>query len=221
MVDAIGPEFVSVRGAEDLVAGELRSDDLSDDVLVGEADDQAVLGRVVLVLGLGDEALASVIVGLAGAATLVLYLVAAGGKNVSTGQYADRWEECSPEVGRVLLKLGLLQKSTSQQPSVPYRSILRRLSLRRAGDAPHGVTTYERHVGDGHSRCCLRRRSKESILEIPYIRKPGCACRRCGSSRDRKSWQWGTFPVSLQLQPQPRWSNHICKDHALLYLGTP
>jgi hypothetical protein len=74
--DAIALELVTVGRDEDLVAGELRGDDLSDDVLVGEADDQAVLGSVVLVLGLGDEALAGVVVGLAGLATLVLSLVA-------------------------------------------------------------------------------------------------------------------------------------------------
>lgn len=37
---------------------------LADDVLVGEADDEPVLGRVVLVLGLGHEPLARVVVGL-------------------------------------------------------------------------------------------------------------------------------------------------------------
>lgn len=48
-----------------------------DDVAVGEPDDQAVLGRIVLVLGLGDEALASVVVGLARLSALVLGLEAA------------------------------------------------------------------------------------------------------------------------------------------------
>ena len=40
-------------------------DDLADDVLVGEADDEAVLGRIVLVLGLGDQPLTRIVVGYA------------------------------------------------------------------------------------------------------------------------------------------------------------
>lgn len=48
-----------------------------DDVSVGEADDQAVLGRIVLVLGLGDQALAGIVVGLALLPPLVLGLEAA------------------------------------------------------------------------------------------------------------------------------------------------
>ena len=75
--DAVALELVGVGGDEDLVAGDLRGDDLGDDVLVGEADDEAVLGRIVLVLGLGDEALAGVVVGLTRPAALVLDLVAA------------------------------------------------------------------------------------------------------------------------------------------------
>jgi hypothetical protein len=50
-------------GHEDLVTTNLGVDDLADDVLVGEADDEAVLGRIVLVLGLGDQPLTSVVVG--------------------------------------------------------------------------------------------------------------------------------------------------------------
>lgn len=76
VLDAVGAELVGVGGGEDLVAGDLRGHDLSDDVLVGEADDETVLGRIVLVLGLGDEALAGVVVGLAGLSALVLCLVA-------------------------------------------------------------------------------------------------------------------------------------------------
>lgn len=76
MADAVALELVGVGGDEDLVANDLGADDLADDVLVGEADDQAVLGRVVFVLRLGGEALAGVVVGLAGSAALVLDLVA-------------------------------------------------------------------------------------------------------------------------------------------------
>jgi hypothetical protein len=68
---------VGVGGHEDLVARDLGADNLHDDVLVGEAHYQAVLGRIVLVLGLVDEALAGIVVGLAGASALVLGLVAA------------------------------------------------------------------------------------------------------------------------------------------------
>ena len=53
-----------LRGHEDLVATNLGVHNLGDDVLVGEADDQAVLGRIVLVLGLGDQPLARIVVGL-------------------------------------------------------------------------------------------------------------------------------------------------------------
>lgn len=38
-------------------------DDLADDILVGEANDEAVLGRVVLVLRLGDQPLTGIVVG--------------------------------------------------------------------------------------------------------------------------------------------------------------
>lgn len=85
--DAIALQLVGVSGSEDLVTGDLRPDDLSDDVAVGEADDQAVLGRGVLVLGLGDEALTGVVVGLTLTTALVLSLVATG------GELADALEE--------------------------------------------------------------------------------------------------------------------------------
>ena len=52
---------MGIRGHEDLVAADLRADDLSDDVAVGETDDEAVLGRIVLVLCLGDKTLACVV----------------------------------------------------------------------------------------------------------------------------------------------------------------
>ena len=77
VLDAIALELVGVGRDEDFVAGELGRHDLADDVAVGEAHDQAVFGRVVLVLGLGDQTLAGVVVGLAGSAALVFDLVAA------------------------------------------------------------------------------------------------------------------------------------------------
>lgn len=76
LVDTVALQLVGVGGSEDLVTGDLRVDDLGDDVAVGETDDHAVLGGVVLVLGLGDQALASIVVGLTLAATAVLSLVA-------------------------------------------------------------------------------------------------------------------------------------------------
>jgi len=63
--DAVSRELVGVGRGEDDVALDLGIDDLGDDVLVCESDDEAVLWRVVLVLGLGDEALPGVVVGLA------------------------------------------------------------------------------------------------------------------------------------------------------------
>lgn len=76
VVDAVGLELVGVGSGEDLVTRDLRADDLHDDVLVGEADNQAVLGSIVLVLGLGDEALTGIVVGLALTSSLVLSLEA-------------------------------------------------------------------------------------------------------------------------------------------------
>ena len=52
-------------GHEDLVTANLGVDDLGDDVLVGEADDEAVLGRIVLVLRLGDQPLTGIVIGCA------------------------------------------------------------------------------------------------------------------------------------------------------------
>lgn len=74
--DAVGLQLVGVGSGEDLVTRDLRADDLHDDVLVGEADNQAVLGSIVLVLGLGDEALTGIVVGLALTSSLVLSLEA-------------------------------------------------------------------------------------------------------------------------------------------------
>ncbi len=76
MLKTVGLQLVGVGRGEDLVAGDLGGDDLHDDVTVGEADNETVLWRIVLVLGLGDEALASIVVGLSGTTTLVLSLVA-------------------------------------------------------------------------------------------------------------------------------------------------
>lgn len=76
LVDAVLGELVGVGRGKNLVTGNLGVDDLGDDVAVGEANNHAVLGRVVLVLGLGDQALASIVVGLTLAAATVLSLEA-------------------------------------------------------------------------------------------------------------------------------------------------
>ena len=82
MVDTIALELVSIGCTKNLVASYLRGDNLADDITIREADDEAVFGGIVLVLGLGDEALTSVVIGLAGAATFVLDLVSAAGQLV-------------------------------------------------------------------------------------------------------------------------------------------
>lgn len=77
MFDPIALEFVGIGSAEDLVARDLGGDDLANDVAIGEADDKAVFGRIVLVLCLRDQALAGIVVGLAMPAAFVLDLVTA------------------------------------------------------------------------------------------------------------------------------------------------
>jgi hypothetical protein len=57
-------ELMSISRGKNKVTLELGVHDLADDVSVGEADNKTVLGGVVLVLGLNDKTLASVVVGL-------------------------------------------------------------------------------------------------------------------------------------------------------------
>jgi hypothetical protein len=78
MLDAIAAKLVGIRGAVDLVAGDFRSDNLADDIAVCKTDDEPVLGSIVFVLGLADQALPSVVVGLSGPTAFVLGLIAAG-----------------------------------------------------------------------------------------------------------------------------------------------
>jgi hypothetical protein len=101
--DAISLEFMGVGGAEDLVASDLGGHDLHDNVTVGEADDETVLGRIVLVLGLGNEALASIVIGLSNTTALVLGLVAAVEVSIARRR---GYRRCSPVVRRVLDQLG-------------------------------------------------------------------------------------------------------------------
>lgn len=130
VLNAVGLELVGVGGAEDLVTGDLGGDDLGDDVAVGEANDQAVLGGVVLVLGLGDQALAGVVVGLARASTAVLDLVAPGKLLALLVALVSCLASVHlREVGVVLDQLGL-KTSSSQQFALQnlFRSILQGLS---------------------------------------------------------------------------------------------
>lgn len=64
MLDAILWQLMRVGRSEDKVSLDLGIDDLADDVLVCEADNKSVFWRVVFVLGLRNQALASIVVGL-------------------------------------------------------------------------------------------------------------------------------------------------------------
>ena len=77
MLYSIALKLVTVGCAEYLVASDLRGDNLADNILVGKADNEAVFGGIVFVLGLGDEALAGIVVRLACPTTLVFGLIAA------------------------------------------------------------------------------------------------------------------------------------------------
>ena len=77
MFDAIALEFVGVSSTEDFVAGDLGGNNLADDISIGEADDEAVFGSVIFVLGLGDQTLASIVVGFTRPTALVFGLVPA------------------------------------------------------------------------------------------------------------------------------------------------
>ena len=63
--------------ADDAVTVHETVDNLADNLFVGEANDQTVLGGLVLVLGLADQALALAVVRLSFATTTELDLVAA------------------------------------------------------------------------------------------------------------------------------------------------
>jgi len=77
MLDAVALQFVGVSGTKHLVAGDLGGDDLTDDITVREADNETVFGSVVFVLGLSDEAFASIVIGLTSTTALVLGLIPA------------------------------------------------------------------------------------------------------------------------------------------------
>ena len=76
MFDTIALELMSISGDKDLVAGDLRGNNLADDVAIGKADDETIFRGVIFILRLGDQALPGIIVGFARAATFVFDLVA-------------------------------------------------------------------------------------------------------------------------------------------------
>lgn len=69
VLDAVLGELLRRSVGKNKVTLELGVDDLANNLTVGDANDEAVLGRGVLVLGLGDETLTSVVVSLTLATT--------------------------------------------------------------------------------------------------------------------------------------------------------
>lgn len=74
MVDTIARELLRGRSSEDEVTLQAGVHNLADNLLIREAHNKTVLRRVVLVLRLGDEPLACIVVGLAFSPTAVLDL---------------------------------------------------------------------------------------------------------------------------------------------------
>lgn len=75
-LDTIVGQLVRVSRSKDEISLNLGIDDLADDVGVGEADNEAILAGVVLVLVLDDQTLAGIIIGLSLTTTTILYLEA-------------------------------------------------------------------------------------------------------------------------------------------------
>lgn len=93
---------MSVSRGQDKVALDLCVDDLANDVRVGETNDKAILGRVILVLVLNDQALASIVVSLALASAAVLDLVA-----LEVGLVLDSLDERLQHHGRTTSERGM------------------------------------------------------------------------------------------------------------------
>jgi len=93
---------------------------LHDDVAVGEADDEAVLGRIVLVLGLGDETLAGIVIGLSCTTALVLSLISTVIRAVLD------------QLGERLVKGAASQQLAFQNEPNILLSTLMQISLRKA-----------------------------------------------------------------------------------------
>ena len=64
VLDAVAGQLVGVGSSQNDVTGDLGRNDLGNNVLLGETDNQPVLGAVVLGLVLGDQPLAGVVVSL-------------------------------------------------------------------------------------------------------------------------------------------------------------
>lgn len=64
VLDTVLVELVGRGVSDNVVTLDLGVDNLDNDLLVGESDDKSVLGGVVLVLGLGNQTLSGVVVGL-------------------------------------------------------------------------------------------------------------------------------------------------------------
>jgi len=105
MLDTVTLQLMTIGCAEDFVASDLGSDDLADDITVGEADDEAVFRCIVLVFGLGDEAFAGVVVGFSFTTTFVLGLVATENPSVKCLDTVGNGELYVPIVGAVLDQL--------------------------------------------------------------------------------------------------------------------
>jgi hypothetical protein len=74
-LNTISGELMGVGRGQDHITLDLGVDELADDVSVGNTDNKAILGGVVLVLVLEDQALASIVVSLTLTATTILDLV--------------------------------------------------------------------------------------------------------------------------------------------------
>ena len=77
MLDAVAFQLVRVGSAEDLVARDFGRHDLDDDIAIGEPDYKAIFGSIVFIFGLGNQALASIVVGFTGTTTLIFGLITA------------------------------------------------------------------------------------------------------------------------------------------------
>jgi hypothetical protein len=129
---------------------------LADDVLVGETDHEAVLGRIVLVLGLGDQPLTGIVVG----CVLLGSVAVSTARSIRTLSLpaALVLDLVPREVGVVLLELGLLTESAIGA-SNPHSKHLAKTPLdsRRSGlpswqwnggvhCGRNSGRTYERHL---------------------------------------------------------------------------
>jgi len=74
-LDTISGKLMGVGASEDNIVVHIGLDDLADDILAGDADDETVLGGLVLVLILGNQTLTGIVVSLAFASTTELDLV--------------------------------------------------------------------------------------------------------------------------------------------------